>query len=303
VSKFSLTEAVTGKHKVFGGLITAAIVGGAFLSMIAAERTGIIGLISIFASSVGLMVALPRSPASCLTNAVGGHSIAFGLSVLVKEVVPAPEFAVPLAAAVSIGMMLYLDAVHPPALGTPLLIVLGHQSYIEFGLALLGGFAGLAALRLAMRAQILSRTRFPTDQREPPMNLADGHPHPGLPRERSPVIRTVAMPSDTNPAGDVFGGWLMWQMDFAAGSLAARRAKGRCATVAVQAMTFIHPVFVGDEISIFEKEIEVGRTSMKISIEAWRRSREDVEIEKVTEATFTFVAIDANRQPRPIPAE
>jgi len=101
----------------------------------------------------------------------------------------------------------------------------------------------------------------------------------------------------------VFGGWLMWQMDFAAGSVAARRAKGRCATVAVQAMTFIRPVFVGDEISIFEKEIEVGRTSMKISIEAWRRSREDVKIEKVTEATFTFVAIDANRKPRPIPAE
>ncbi len=271
--------------------------------MIAAERIGHLGLVSIFASSVGLMVALPSSPASRLANAVGGHSMAFGISVLFNEMVPAPALAIPLAAAVAIGMMLYFNIVHPPALGTPLLVALSEHSYVELGLALLGGFAGLAALRYAMRAPVPSREKRSVDRRVAPTQQADDSSPQNPHRERSPVIRTVAMPSDTNPAGDIFGGWLMWQMDFAAGSVAARRARGRCATVAVEAMTFIRPVFVGDEISIFERDLSVGRTSMKISIEAWRRSREDIKVEKVTEATFTFVAIDANRQPRQIPAE
>ena len=116
-----------------------------------------------------------------------------------------------------------------------------------------------------------------------------------------PVIRTIAMPADTNPAGDIFGGWLMAQMDLAAGSAAALRAKGRCATVAVDGMTFLSPVFVGDEVSLFARVIKTGRSSMRIQVEAWRRSRESDATNKVTEAIFTFVAIDANRQPRAMP--
>ena len=88
-----------------------------------------------------------------------------------------------------------------------------------------------------------------------------------------PVIRTVAMPADTNPAGDIFGGWLMAQMDLAAGNAAARRARGRCATVAADSMVFHSPVFVGDEVSLYADIIRVGRTSLSIRIEAWRRSR------------------------------
>ncbi|ALN74913.1 acyl-CoA thioesterase [Aureimonas sp. AU20] len=116
----------------------------------------------------------------------------------------------------------------------------------------------------------------------------------------APTIRTIAMPADTNPAGDIFGGWLLAQMDFAAGAAAARRAKGRCATVAIDAMQFLKPVYVGDEVSLYAEVVHVGRTSMKISVEAWRRSRENEETEQVTRGTFTFVAIDAQRRPRSI---
>jgi acyl-CoA thioesterase YciA len=83
---------------------------------------------------------------------------------------------------------------------------------------------------------------------------------------REAVIRTIAMPSDTNPAGDIFGGWLMSQMDLAAGNAAARRARGRCATVAVDAMEFHSPVHVGDEVSVYADLISVGRTSMKFRV-------------------------------------
>jgi acyl-CoA thioesterase YciA len=116
-----------------------------------------------------------------------------------------------------------------------------------------------------------------------------------------PVIRTAAMPADTNPAGDIFGGWLMAQMDLAAGSAAARRARGRCATVAADSMVFHSPVFVGDEVSLYADIVRVGRTSLSIRIEAWRRSRDGDDCFKVTEATFTFVAIDDQRRPRPVP--
>jgi acyl-CoA thioesterase YciA len=116
-----------------------------------------------------------------------------------------------------------------------------------------------------------------------------------------PVIRTIAMPADTNPAGDIFGGWLMAQMDLAAGNAAARRARGRCVTVAVDAMTFHSPVLVGDEVSVHASLIEVKRTSMRFKVEAWRRSRDgDVQV-KVTEALFTFVAVDSGTRPRPVP--
>jgi acyl-CoA thioesterase YciA len=115
-----------------------------------------------------------------------------------------------------------------------------------------------------------------------------------------PLIRTIAMPADANPSGDIFGGWLMSQMDLAAGNAAARRAQGRCVTVAVDGMVFHHPVFVGDEMSLYAKVIRVGHTSLTIKVEAWRRSPIESKRQKVTEATFTFVAIDGSRRPRPI---
>jgi len=116
-----------------------------------------------------------------------------------------------------------------------------------------------------------------------------------------PLVRTIAMPADTNPAGDIFGGWLMGQMDLAAGNIAARFARGRCATIAVDGMTFLRPVFVGDEVSLYGNIISTGRTSMKIQVEAWRRDRHSEETTKVTQAVFTFVAIDQDRKPRPLP--
>src|ERR671912_959219 len=118
---------------------------------------------------------------------------------------------------------------------------------------------------------------------------------------REAVIRTIAMPADTNPAGDIFGGWLMSQMDLAAGNAAARRARGRCVTVAVDGMAFHSPVHVGDEVSVYADLISTGRTSMKFQVEAWRRSRDGDEQIRVTEAVFTFVAIDSGSRPRPLP--
>ncbi len=134
-------------------------------------------------------------------------------------------------------------------------------------------------------------------RRQSPIDAAEAAANVG------PAIRTVAMPADTNPAGDIFGGWLMAQMDLAAGNAAARRAAGRCATVAVDAMTFLKPVFVGDEVSLYADVISVGRSSLRIAIEAWRRGREGATAEKVTQAIFTFVAIDEQRRPRPAPPQ
>ena len=117
------------------------------------------------------------------------------------------------------------------------------------------------------------------------------------------TVRTIAMPADTNANGDIFGGWVMSQMDQAGGIAGVERAQGRVATVAVDAMTFIRPVRVGDVLSVYTGIGRVGRTSMKIEIEAWAtRFRTGVR-EKVTEATFTFVAIDDEGRPRPVPSE
>ena len=126
-------------------------------------------------------------------------------------------------------------------------------------------------------------------------------PVPSAPPAGPPAIRTIAMPADTNPAGDIFGGWLMAQMDLAAGNAATRRARGRCATVAVEAMTFLSPVAVGDEVSLYAEVASVGRTSLRIAVEAWRRVRAGDETNQVTRAVFTFVAIGPDRRPRPIP--
>ncbi len=126
-------------------------------------------------------------------------------------------------------------------------------------------------------------------------------PAPPAPPAGPPAIRTIAMPADTNPAGDIFGGWLMTQMDLAAGNAATRRARGRCATVAVEAMTFLSPVSVGDEVSLYAEVVSVGRTSLRIAVEAWRRVRAGDETNQVTRAVFTFVAIGPDRRPRPMP--
>jgi acyl-CoA thioesterase YciA len=122
------------------------------------------------------------------------------------------------------------------------------------------------------------------------------------PPQTQPAVRTIAMPADTNPAGDIFGGWLMAQMDLAAGNVAARRARGRCATVSVEAMSFLHPVFVGDEVSLYAEIIRTGRSSMRIAVEAWRRARDGEATNKVTQAIFTFVALGSDGRSRPLPA-
>ncbi|MBE9607503.1 acyl-CoA thioesterase [Acetobacteraceae bacterium H6797] len=118
-----------------------------------------------------------------------------------------------------------------------------------------------------------------------------------------PMIRTIAMPADTNPAGDIFGGWLMGQMDLAAANAAARRARGRCATVAVDGMSFLSPVKVGDEVSLYATILKTGRSSIRVQVEAWRRARESETTNRVTEAVFTFVALDEHGAPRPLPQE
>lgn len=117
---------------------------------------------------------------------------------------------------------------------------------------------------------------------------------------REPVIRTTAMPADANAYGDIFGGWLVSLMDMGAGLIAARRAHGRAVTIAMDGMQFHKPVKVGDEVTVYGDLQKVGRTSMTIAIEAWRRHRHEEERVKVTEAVFTFVAIDEAGQPRAI---
>ncbi len=123
------------------------------------------------------------------------------------------------------------------------------------------------------------------------------------PFSRQPVIRTIAMPADTNPAGDIFGGWLMGQMDLAAASAAVQRTRCRVATVAVDRMTFLAPVRVGDEVSIFAKVVRIGRTSIDVEVEAWRRTSGNELPVQVTHARFTCVALDANGRPQPVAPE
>jgi len=117
---------------------------------------------------------------------------------------------------------------------------------------------------------------------------------------RDPAIRVTAMPRDTNAYGDIFGGWLMSIMDSAAGLTAARLSKGRAVTVAMDGMEFLQPVKVGQEVSVYTDVEKVGRTSMCIAVEAWRRERHSEEAVKVTQAKFTFVAIDDDGRPRAV---
>ena len=118
-----------------------------------------------------------------------------------------------------------------------------------------------------------------------------------------PIIRVSAMPADANAYGDIFGGWLMGLMDMGAGLIASRVSQGRAVTAAMDGMQFHAPVHVGDEVSVYGELVKVGRTSMAINIAAWRRHRFQEERIKVTEAVFTFVAVDAAGKPRPVKQE
>jgi acyl-CoA thioesterase YciA len=116
-----------------------------------------------------------------------------------------------------------------------------------------------------------------------------------------PAVRTLAMPADTNPSGDIFGGWVIAQMDLAAGIVAARRAQGRVATVALDGLSFHRPVYVGDLVSCHADVVKVGRTSMTIKVDTYVIRARTMEEVKVTEGHFTMVAIDADGRPRPVP--
>ncbi len=115
------------------------------------------------------------------------------------------------------------------------------------------------------------------------------------------TLRTMAMPADTNAAGDIFGGWVLSQMDLAGGIAAGQRAEGRVVTIAVDRMKFIRPVHVGDVLCVYTQVVRVGNSSMEIRLDAWALRHRYGHREKVTEAHFTFVSVDDNGRPRPVP--
>lgn len=124
-----------------------------------------------------------------------------------------------------------------------------------------------------------------------------------LPQGKEPTLRLVPMPADANHTGDIFGGWIMSQVDLAGSVPAMRRAKGRVATVAVNSFQFRQPVMVGDLVSIYAEVVRVGRTSITVNVEVYAQRRpEETECVKVTEATLTYVAVDGNRRPRVVSA-
>jgi acyl-CoA thioesterase YciA len=125
-----------------------------------------------------------------------------------------------------------------------------------------------------------------------------------LPSGKEPTLRVVPMPADANQSGDIFGGWIMAQVDIAGSIPAIRRAKGRVATVAVNSFQFRQPVLVGDVVSLYAEVVRVGRTSITVNVEVYAQRRpEREETVKVTEATLTYVAIDQSRNPRVVPAQ
>lgn len=120
--------------------------------------------------------------------------------------------------------------------------------------------------------------------------------------KREPTIRVAAMPSDASYTGDIFGGWLMGQVDIAGSIPAVHRAKGRVATVAVNSFVFKQPIFVGDVVSFYTKILKVGTTSITVDVEVFvQRDPENPTCLKVTEATLTYVAVGEDRRPRPVP--
>lgn len=117
------------------------------------------------------------------------------------------------------------------------------------------------------------------------------------------TLRTLAMPSDANAAMDIFGGWVMAQMDLACGIRAAERAKGRVVTAAVKEMSFAKPMKIGDTLCVYTDVTRVGRTSMTLKVEAWAQRYLTDVMEKVTDADFIMVALDEEGRPKPVPAE
>ena len=117
---------------------------------------------------------------------------------------------------------------------------------------------------------------------------------------RGPSLRTIAMPHDTNASGAIFGGWTLSQMDLAGGTFAARQAGGRVVTISIDAMRFLRPVEVGDEVSCFCSLEHAGETSIAVKIETWVRDRSGTNPEKVTEGVFTYVALDEDGKRRPL---
>jgi acyl-CoA thioesterase YciA len=128
--------------------------------------------------------------------------------------------------------------------------------------------------------------------------------HATLPPGEQPVLRIIPMPADTNAHGTIFGGWVMAQVDLAGSVPAYERAQGPIVTVAVNSFLFKEPVFVGDLVSFYARVVRVGRTSLTVDVEVFAQRGRDgrADTVKVTEAQLTYVAIDASRQPRPIPA-
>lgn len=135
---------------------------------------------------------------------------------------------------------------------------------------------------------------------KPPSDGPDSKDRPSAP-EGQPALRTIAMPADANPNGDIFGGWLLSQMDLAGSVIAYERAGGRVATVAIDAMSFRLPVFIGDLVSCYASVKRVGNTSIQVEVETYVRRRESGDLVLVTDGLFTFVAIDRRGNPRPIP--
>ena len=123
-----------------------------------------------------------------------------------------------------------------------------------------------------------------------------------LPKGRIPALRVVPMPADSNHNGDIFGGWIMAQVDVAGGIVAGRVARGRVATVSVNSFVFKQPVQIGDVVSLYAEVQRIGNTSITVNVEVYaERGRADTKVVKVTEATLTFVAIDLKGKPRPVP--
>ena len=130
------------------------------------------------------------------------------------------------------------------------------------------------------------------------------HQPPGLvlPRGKIPALRVVPMPADSNQNGDIFGGWIMAQVDVAGGTVAGRVARGRVATVSVHSFVFKQPVQIGDIVSLYAEVERIGNTSITVKVEVYaERGRTEAKIVKVTEAVLTYVAIDLKGKPRPVP--
>ena len=132
--------------------------------------------------------------------------------------------------------------------------------------------------------------------------MSDARPTMSLPA-KEPTIRVIPMPADANHTGDIFGGWIMAQVDLAGAVPAMRVAQGRVATVAVNSFVFKQPVFVGDVVSLYAQVVRIGRTSITVSVEVYAQHRSSAEAAKVTEAVLTYVAVDDNRRPRVVSAQ